>query len=67
MGVVKDLLRRRHAVGAETPLGHRLSNLAEQVRHFEFAEGERRPLLAGNIAKSVAGIQRLAQHAEDRG
>lgn len=64
MGVIKDLLRRRQIGGADTALGHRFSNLAEQVRHFEFAEGEQRALLAGNIAKSVAGIQRLAHNAE---
>lgn len=63
-----DALRTRH--GADSPIGHRCSNLVEQLDSHKYATGERRKDLEKNIAKSVADLARLssggAPHAEER-
>lgn len=60
MGAVHGLLRQRHDVGADTPLGHRYTNLAESLRHFDHAEGEQRSRIADSIARTINEIERLS-------
>ena len=52
-------LRTRH--GADSPVGHRCSNLIEQLKNYEEATGEQRQELEKNIAKSVADLAKLTQ------
>jgi hypothetical protein len=56
-----DALRLKH--GADSAVGHRCSNLIEQLRNLKSlknAIGERRPDLENNIAKSVAELAKLS-------
>lgn len=59
MATINNLLKRRRAAGPDTALGHRFSNLAEQIRHLEYAEGEQREGLLKNMAVQIADIERL--------
>jgi hypothetical protein len=52
-----DALRRRH--GADSPIGHRVSNLIERLKVLETATGAHRKRLEKEIAKSVAGLAKL--------
>lgn len=58
----RDLLKMRNRVGAETPLGHHLSNLDQQLRNWE---RETDPAAKANlerfIAGSVASIDKLSR------
>jgi len=60
--VHRDLLVKRNKVGAETPLGHHLSNLDQQLRNWE---RETDPTAKANlerfIAGSVASIDKLSR------
>lgn len=56
---IAKIIKSRAAYGANTPIGHRHSNLAGQIRHYEFAEGERKQLLAGYISRSLREIEGL--------
>lgn len=60
-----DALRAKH--GADTAIGHRCSNLIEQLKSLQSATGDQRKGLEKRIAKSVAELAKLsAQHAEHR-
>ena len=51
-------LRTRH--GADSPVGHRCSNLIEQLKNYETeTDPEAREQLKKNIAKSIAGLAKL--------
>lgn len=50
----RELIAKRVAVGANTPIGHRCSNLIEQLDAYRTAEGEQRQHLAKSIARSIA-------------
>lgn len=57
-----DALRVQH--GANTPIGHRCSNLIEQLENLSGATGDQRKGLEKRIAKSVADLAAL--NAEER-
>lgn len=63
-----DALRAKH--GADTPVGHRCSNLIEMLKNLDGATGQRRKDLEKNIADSVADLARLSsgepKNAEER-
>lgn len=65
----KHLDAMRAKYGAESPVGHRCSNLIEQLKNHQGATGEQREFLEKKIAKSVADLARLtkagARYAED--
>ena len=52
-------LRTRH--GADSPVGHRCSNLIEQLKNYPTLPMEQRTALRNNIAKSVADLAKLTQ------
>ena len=52
-------LRTRH--GADSPVGHRCSNLIEQLKNYPTLPMEQRLALRKNIAKSVADLAKLTQ------
>jgi hypothetical protein len=58
-----DALRAKH--GADTPIGHRCSNLIEQLKNLKGATGDHRKDLEKGISGSVAELAAL--NAEDRG
>lgn len=60
MEVFRGLLKQRQEVGADTPLGHRYSNLAESLRYFDHAEGEQRTRLADSITRTIKEIEQLS-------
>lgn len=49
-----DALRAKH--GADTPIGHRCSNLIEQLKNLGVATGGQRALLARNIEHSLTAL-----------
>lgn len=55
----RELIAMRAKHGADTPLGHRISNLIEQVENLRTAEGEQRDNLIRNIQKSMDDIKAL--------
>lgn len=59
LATIKDLINQRQAYGDKTPIGHRHSNLIEQIRNYEHAEGEQRANLSKFIARSVREIAEL--------
>jgi hypothetical protein len=56
MGKQLDALRARH--GADTPAGHRCSNLIEQLKNLDSAAGEQRRNLEKSIARAVADLSK---------
>jgi hypothetical protein len=58
----RDLLKMRNKVGAETPLGHHLSNLDQQLRNWEReTDLTARANLERFIARSVEAIDKLSR------
>lgn len=55
----RELTAMRDKHGADTPVGHRISNLIEQVENLRSAAGEQRDNLIRNIQKSMDDIKRL--------
>lgn len=55
----RKLIAKREAVGADTPIGHRCSNLIEQLQNYQAAEGEQKANLAKSIQQSMAELTRL--------
>lgn len=53
-----DALRVKH--GADTPIGHRCSNLIEQLKNLDKVTGQQRKDLEKNIADSVADLAKLS-------
>jgi hypothetical protein len=57
-------LRAKH--GADTPIGHRCSNLIGQLENYENVMGaDRKRALDRNIAHSLKELAKLAPHAEE--
>lgn len=52
-----DALRAKH--GADTPIGHRCSNLIEQLKNYERGTGDRWAIQQ-SMAKSVADLAKLS-------
>lgn len=52
----RHLIALRVRFGADTPKGHRCSNLIEQIQAMETATGEQREHLHANIRKSIAEL-----------
>lgn len=56
----RELIALRAKHGADTPAGHRCSNLVEQLQHYEKAEGDQRAHLAKSIAAQMKELTDLA-------
>jgi hypothetical protein len=52
----RQLIAKRNAAGADTPIGHRCSNLIEQLENLRGATGDQREHLMKSIQKSMAGL-----------
>lgn len=52
----RDLIAKRAAAGADTEIGHRCSNLIEQLEHYQNATGDQRTNLAKSIRLSLAEL-----------
>lgn len=53
----RKLIAKRVAAGADTPIGHRCSNLIELLENYSKAEGEeQRSHIEANIRKQMAGL-----------
>jgi hypothetical protein len=55
----RNLIALRVQHGANTALGHRISNLIEQLENLRDAEGQQRENLLKSIDKSMADIKAL--------
>ncbi len=55
----RDLIAMREKHGANTPVGHRISNLIEQVQNLRTATGEQRENLIRSMQKSMDEIKAL--------
>ncbi len=55
----RELIAMRVKHGADTPVGHRISNLIEQCENLRTAEGVQRENLIRNIEKSMTEIKAL--------
>jgi hypothetical protein len=55
----RELIAMRVKHGAETPVGHRISNLIEQCENLRTAEGEQRAHLIKSIDRSMTEIKAL--------
>jgi len=56
----RDLIALRTKHGAETPIGHRCSNLIGMLDSMKTATGDQRAGLAKNISDQMADMERLA-------
>lgn len=52
----RQLIAKRNSAGANTPIGHRCSNLIEQLENLQTATGDQRTHLIASIQKSMAGL-----------
>lgn len=57
----RDLIAKRTAAGADTPIGHRCSNLIEMLENYRTAKGEQKAALAKNIERTLAELNGLHQ------
>ena len=55
----RDLIAKRQAAGANTPVGHRCSNLIEMLDNYRTAEGEQKAALAESIERTMAELAGL--------
>jgi len=60
----RSLIALRVKLGANTPAGHRCSNLVEQLQHYETAEGEQRENLTKSIQHQMADLTALAAQSD---
>lgn len=67
----RNLIAMREKFGANTPAGHRCSNLVEQLQNYASATGEQKAHLEKSISHQMADLAKLssgaAKNAEDRG
>ena len=56
-------LRDKH--GADTPAGHRCSNIIEQLQNMRDAEGDQRKNLVKSLGEQMAELAALTRHAEE--
>lgn len=59
----RELIAMRVRHGAETPVGHRISNLIEQMENLRTAEGDQRARLIKSIDRLVTEIKALTPDA----
>jgi hypothetical protein len=52
----RKLIAKRNTAGAEMPIGHRCSNLIEQLENLRDATGDQRSHLMKSIQKSMTGL-----------
>jgi hypothetical protein len=52
----RKLIAKRNEIGADTPIGHRCSNLIEQLENLRDATGDQRAHLIKSIQKSMADL-----------
>lgn len=55
----RDLIAQRTAAGADTPKGHRISNLIEMLDNYRTAEGEQKAALAKSIKRTLTELAGL--------
>jgi hypothetical protein len=60
----RELIALRVKLGADTPAGHRCSNLVEQLEHYRTAEGEQKAHLSKNIVQQMRELTDLSAQAE---
>jgi hypothetical protein len=60
----RNLIALRVTLGAETPAGHRCSNLVEQLENMREATGDQRAHLAKSIQKQMAELTALAPRSD---
>lgn len=60
----RQLIALRSKLGADTPAGHRCSNLVEQLESMRTAEGEQRAHLAKSIQRQMAELTELSAKAD---
>ena len=60
----RQLIALRGKLGADTPAGHRCSNLVEQLENMRTAEGEQRAHLAKSIGRQMKELTDLAAKAD---
>jgi hypothetical protein len=51
--VVPQMIALRELIGADTPKGHRLSNAAEQLKHYRKAKGEQKANLERSLRRTI--------------
>lgn len=57
----RELIAKRVAAGADTPIGHRCSNLIEMLDNYRTAEGEQKANLAKSIQQTMTELKLLQQ------
>ena len=57
----RNLIAKRVAAGATTPIGHRCSNLVELLDNYGQSEGKQREHIEANIRWQMAGLNGLHQ------
>lgn len=55
----RDLITMRNKHGADTPVGHRISNLIEQCENLRTATGDQRTHLIASIEQSMTEIRAM--------
>lgn len=55
----RELIAMRNKHGAETPVGHRISNLIEQCDNLRFATGDQREHLIKSIELSMTELKAM--------
>ena len=60
----RKLIALRSKLGADTPAGHRCSNLVEQLENMRTAEGDQRAHLAKGIQRQMTELTDLAAKAD---
>lgn len=55
------LIAKRVAAGADSPIGHRCSNLIEMLENYRTAEGEQKANLAKSIQQTMTELKLLQQ------
>lgn len=57
----RNLIAKRVAAGADSEIGHRCSNLIEQLDNYRTAEGEQKANLAKSIQQTLVEMKMLQQ------
>lgn len=56
VNVRRGLIAKRVSAGAETPIGHRCSNLVELLDNYGKSDGKQREHIEANIRKQMADL-----------
>lgn len=57
----RQLIASRNAAGADTPIGHRYSNLIELLENVRGAVGDQRTHLIASIQKQMSELAKLTK------